>query len=580
MENKGYPHHSLIICGAGISRKDPTCLPLGEDLTKFYLTHTCGKKACDQLLNTTDHLGEYLNRSIVLPRLETIIGSIAEIDNVRNVRLNRSRTMLHGFEAFQCAPFNENHIYLAKLCLAGNTILTFNFDVCIEKAIETITGTGVVFRKESGVPTAIYRNVNKTIHLHGICNSITTMGATIATILNGLPVKFEARFKELISKAEDVIFIGYSFSDFFDFVPFLKGMEGLLQNKTVTYVNHMGWDKAIENKLRQLFPDLIFSCVDADTSDYLYQITGGDRYTSQVDSFVWKDSFINHAGIEYTENEMLVNTAKVGKSLGIMPTIMTDLSWTELFAKLKVLIHTTASNEELGLISSLAYDNGDINSYKYYRSFMSNRNTNLVSEAEDIRLYKPKCSFDELIEEYRRPIKIHYRHILDLRTYYTQIYDEVHALILKNDIFEYLALSDESKRRIDAMTELFDFLIKSSYKKFTGISQYASIISVRYILDALKSGVANKDLINEEIQIYSELSAYSSLGRAYFHAANMYAYLYFSSKQIDMLATAKRHFEQSRHILKTCGYEEYLNEKCASDYFKYLSSVWETLIPI
>lgn len=563
---------TLYVCGAGISWKKPTCLPLGRELTQFYLANTCGDQACDLMLATTNRLARHLNRKIELPRLETVIGAINEMDVARNADSTRHQTMLSGFESFMYAPFNENHFSLAKLCLAGNTIITFNFDMCIEKAMEAITGKEVLVRKESGVQISIHEKHSRIVHLHGMCTNTETLGATIKDVLNGLPEEFEFMFTRIVSDYDKIVFVGYSFSDYFDFVPFIKSKEALCAKKKCIFVNHLGLDSDISNRLRSTFPNILFTYIETDTSEYLHQLAGGERYVSHADNFLWKKSFLDHIGFQYSENDVFINAAQVGNNLGIMPTIITGIDWPMLLARLKVVIPTNSTNEALKLISSIARDNGDMETYKHYRSFMSNRNKNLASEAFDNHEYIPQSSFDELMKECRRPIKIHYRHMLDIREYYTRVYDEAYKLILSSGLFNYSMLSDESRSMITDMSSLFDFLMSSSYKKFTGISQYAAILSVKYTFEALKYGTANIDLVNEELQICCEHSVYASLGRAYFHASRMHLILYFSSRNARMIDTAKHYYDMSVYVLKTCGHEYYLNKKSSSEYYRFLLS--------
>ena len=90
--------------GAGIDNNAPSCLPLGNELTRTLLVEACGEKYADKILqnweksrNTVnDIVGEdvYLAR---IPRLETVLEGlrIFEKDELQN-----QYSIIRGLESF------------------------------------------------------------------------------------------------------------------------------------------------------------------------------------------------------------------------------------------------------------------------------------------------------------------------------------------------------------------------------------------------------------------------------------------------------------------------------------------------
>lgn len=563
----------LIICGAGISQNEPSCLPSGRALMKFYISHSCGELVYENLIETTKSISTYLDRDIELPRLETIIGSINSLDVDRSFREPSRQKMINGFSAFENVLPNENHRLLAQLFCENHVIITFNFDVCIEAALKNSFAIETITMKKNGVMLSSDRFGNQLYHLHGSCKEINSLGATISQITKGIPEKFGSEFERIIEHVNEIIFLGYSFSDYFDFIPFLQSEQIILKSKKLTCINHLGYDKTLERKLKHLFPKLSFEVLTEDTLSFLRKLCDCEEdHQELVSKFDWEDAFKKVIGNLYSEEDRYTNITQVGRSIGLMPTIMTKESWPIMFRRMKCIVEANQTNEMFELISSLALGNGDVQSYTAYRDRMTNRNQNLAIEAIDMNQYHPKSSFEKLIKECKKPALLHYRQILDFRKYYLEVFSEVEEVILNSGYFTFNHLADRTQVRVIDMISFCDYLLNCGYRKFSGASQYASIFATRYLLDSIKSGQADQEMPLREIELYSELSAYASIGRAYQHMAMMYAYVFFASHDKIALEAATKAMRTAEFILEKVGYGYYLRQKRTTQFAIFLDN--------
>lgn len=256
---------TIFWIGAGISVDEPTGLPKGDDLTKFYIEQFIGEYAFLYIVNKWEKANAIIksinseidisgiynsklkNYSVNLPRLEFIIDCVDSID----IELKHIRA-INGFRGFVEAKPNINHYILSDIFTKyASMIITANFDCCIEKCITS------EIREAVDLDVPAVKVGNKFIyHYHGLGNNPDDMGATIKKIKRKLPEKFTRRLRDLMSQDYNIIFLGFSCSDFFDVTPFFENMPKEKYNGKAIYFNfmpdysgEMDVDKSFKEKL-------------------------------------------------------------------------------------------------------------------------------------------------------------------------------------------------------------------------------------------------------------------------------------------------------------------------------------------
>ena len=161
------PAKTIFWVGAGVSFDTPSNLPLGNALTDTYLDMMLGDKAEQFILYWNNHIPAIRNcvkegkwsvpvsstqysiadlksgKAWERPRLEFIIGEMNKLDQEfqkitfeepKNRNRYHHQCSIEALAHFAEAEPNLLHYWLADFAKTGATIVTANFDTCIEKA--------------------------------------------------------------------------------------------------------------------------------------------------------------------------------------------------------------------------------------------------------------------------------------------------------------------------------------------------------------------------------------------------------------------------------------------------------------
>jgi tetratricopeptide (TPR) repeat protein len=109
----------VFLCGAGISQNPPTRIPTVQSFIDALL-NACGAASVIQRL-----VRERLTSRLVSPRFEVLIDEIAKLQD-RGLKVAR---------IFEARGFNNIHNYLGQMVLRGASVITTNFDNCIENSL-------------------------------------------------------------------------------------------------------------------------------------------------------------------------------------------------------------------------------------------------------------------------------------------------------------------------------------------------------------------------------------------------------------------------------------------------------------
>ena len=220
--------------GSGISHEPPSALPLANELKFYVLEQICDIGDLRGLYESRLQEGKDIGEKIRSYPLEAFLEGISENHDILGSIA----------EAVRRGSPNSNHITIAKLLEKGlvREILTTNFDLLIEKALEQIGWSlGVDFNVYSteddfsridthlGLP-AIFK-------IHGSASDVDGMRVTLSQVASRMPSQGRAKVLEhfLVLERGDVLILGYGARDDFDINPVLSTMD---PKKRIFFVSH------------------------------------------------------------------------------------------------------------------------------------------------------------------------------------------------------------------------------------------------------------------------------------------------------------------------------------------------------
>jgi tetratricopeptide (TPR) repeat protein len=224
----------VILCGSGISYDTPTSLPT---VRSFY--EACIKNArLDEALQKKI-IGQ-LKTSQVEPRFEVVLNDI-------RIYLDNNLSILRVYDD---PLYNPDHYFLSHLLSKGGTVITTNFDHCIENASTSGDFNKIVFNGQQNVA---YQNKHEgtLIKPHGCIleKDRTKLIATITALTNTTAgYRYYRQWRKLMLgflKDKTIIVLGYSGSDDFDIMPILESSKHTI----CIWVNYDAKIKSPENLL-------------------------------------------------------------------------------------------------------------------------------------------------------------------------------------------------------------------------------------------------------------------------------------------------------------------------------------------
>lgn len=322
-----YPIQDWVIwLGAGVSVGGPTRLPAGAPLTWFTVRETCGAAVEERMkqlwermnaLAATRDTKEPLGQ---LPRLETILGEVAVAEAAST---GAGFQFMRGFRSFADAPFNRNHALAAGLLAAGATIITPNFDFCIQHAYSRLprvaplsmerVGNAFRFAKRDGAPGEIW-------HIHGIADDVASLGTTVSMVKEGLPREFEEMLRRRVRGGVAIAFFGYSASDSFDVTPFFTQLtHGEARSSCAAFVQHPG-NPVPESARRILKPFETNTVCVLDTTETLHELAaraGCVGPAAATGAFDWSEAFLRAADLTRLPASRDFLVCRVANVLGV-----------------------------------------------------------------------------------------------------------------------------------------------------------------------------------------------------------------------------------------------------------------------
>lgn len=297
------PSEILLWVGAGVSFPDPTSLPLGAPLTTFALDQTISSVSRVQLLDRWRRLNAIIDETPhgaplgIMPRLETVLEAIAD---AQSSIPGGSFDFLAGFRSFEKATPNQNHDNLALLLKAGASVVTVNFDLCIEDALKNyLPPHGSIRRAKLGTTHRSEvigaHGYGRIWHLHGIASQPQQLGATIKNIKNGFHAAFTRSLEAQLDRGSHIVFLGYSGSDAFDVTLYFKSFKpSRFHRSSATFVQH-GSSRVPDGIRAMLRCFGKATIVNADTHDFIRSLSDSKSAAPASPSYDWEKAFLARA---------------------------------------------------------------------------------------------------------------------------------------------------------------------------------------------------------------------------------------------------------------------------------------------
>lgn len=252
------PTQFVFLCGAGISLDSPSSLPTVNNFIRSLLIE------CSVTNDIIEKVHERMSKRNY--RFESLIEEIRKTcdENLEITKLLYSDT------------FNKIHYFLAMMLTKGSSIITTNFDNCIEnagayilqsKAIDRFVYTGKDLATPIKEKSSIYIKIHGSHPIHNepateLVITISSLAKT-ARAFSAFP-NWKHSLLNIIS-GKTIIVMGYSGSDDFDVVPLLEEStpKGVIwldfnpQNPLPLLVNKSSNDNI--EKLKKFLPIHIFS---------------------------------------------------------------------------------------------------------------------------------------------------------------------------------------------------------------------------------------------------------------------------------------------------------------------------------
>lgn len=511
--------NTIILAGAGISCEAPTSLPLGKELTDFYLSYTVGDKCRNEIQKKWNKVNKQIYKDFDLPfpfiRLEFIIGCIHEVD----CEFDKTEKVLHGILNFKEAVPNQNHFYLSSLINnCGIKIITPNFDLCIE---------------HSGV-----NDINSIYHFHGKGEPLDELGATIVRIKKGLEKNFSEYLKEHLTAGGNLICLGYSCSDFFDIMPFFDSLDENSFSGHGVFFEHsnMNYDKYLYKKASRIlhcFKNKMYFY--GNTSSFLNDLNCNGKisctYTKNPKNLSnWKNGFPKKKPSQYLKAFYLV---KLSNQMGI--TLNRKMTGGK--SRYKFLYDLLCESKKICIADWIRtrfiddYNKSVFNDLKHLSNKITikgplfkkkcsylNEELKKSPQTKDVTKVSEGLSFDDIINrinEYQKN---------------NRLFDtiEVYALVrhIKNHIQKYRNKHDltcDYKKKSKSLLCAADIMLKQHFSLYSYMSYYLTILRCKWKLCKIVCGkFPEKDTIIEYFTIATEICAIDEIIKGYKYLGDIY----------------------------------------------------------
>jgi hypothetical protein len=544
----------IIWVGAGISFDAPSGLPLGGRLTEFALRQTCddfvpGKiftiwEQANRIVSETDNpmpLGP-------VPRLETVLGDISDVQlQAKGCRFD----FMSGFGSLLDAPYNENHMHLALLLSRGATIITTNFDTCIEKAYRELRKgeDELTLKREGGVfyyTSEEDASVGRLWHIHGVADNPSSLGTTVRTIKEGIPSAFQRLLDKWFRRTTALLFIGYSASDSFDVNLYFSGKKaGEFKKSVGVFVQHGTAPAPLNAALvTRCFKN--HSIENHDTTQVLRGLTKLSLAVRPRKTFDWEGSF--RKKIELADKGRVKDfiACKIAFSLGLNINVIDPLLYRRA-VKSEPVFDAVDFHKTLALLCRLQgatkREKGHDDAVKKFESDMLGFH---YAQGNFREAFKRAKSVEELFQDAAaRDAE------LDWSTY-TSMSVHCRSIINKYLMSPFSRVSGRDMPKIARLLELTYLLGSVPLKNVTFINQVATALRFRMLFLVLINAEDDREIDRSLLYLYGEGASVVGFVSAYRDIAIKYFFL-FKYHRRDALPEAVMYTRRSLALARLTG---------------------------
>lgn len=587
------PEKLIIWCGAGISAQKPTNLPLGKTLVDFILSQLLDKQFVEELYEKLSCVDEVIERRELFIgnclRLESVVSEIFQIEHLLKPGNQKHLSFSESFGKILEAPYNLNHELIAYLVSRGSTVVTTNYDVCIQKAVRAID-CHVEFSASKGID-GIYEygsnneKYGRIFHIHGTAEEPKNIGITYQTVSRNFSKKFEKKIDTWLEEDYTFVFLGYSCSDNYDVERYFEELyyRNIAVKANAVYIQHgemhnqKDLNKSIEKYL-SFFKDSY--TITIDTSDFLKNLVSGYGYTNfsfcnQGEPFQWEMKLKNK--IKISEEMRGLVFLRICRLIGMNPIIFQFNSKMENFNRMVKLKHYPVEDYFIELtriyISKEQWDVDvckDIvksNSEEYNENYNNTRfySSRLAYDMNDI--YEMERDFDTLICNLPILDTIN-NEILIQKSNDKRIGWEIstplhkHTKILwykmKNEVSREQGFCLSKKNRLIAKKQLecINKILKLDFEKFEEINQYCVALRSRAMLIVFLFGEDRYESVMRDlsmaVDIYIKESSIEGVASCLLLYTTIYFLLYLQTKKYYYLLCSLKSLNDVWEIASIC----------------------------
>ncbi len=587
------PEKLIVWCGAGISAQKPTNLPLGKTLVDFILSQLLDKQFVEELyekLNCVDEVierrGLYIGNCL---RLESVVSEIFQIEHLLKPGNQKHLSFSESFGRILEAPYNLNHELIAYLVSRGSTVVTTNYDVCIQKAVRAID-CHVEFSASKGID-GIYEygsnneKYGRIFHIHGTAEEPKNIGITYQTVSRNFSKKFEKKIDTWLEEDYTFVFLGYSCSDNYDVERYFEELyyRNIAVKANAVYIQHgemhnqKDLNKSIEKYL-SFFKDSY--TITMDTSAFLKNLVSSYGYTNfsfcnQGEQFQWEMKLKDK--IKISEEMRGLVFLRICRLIGMNPIIFQFNSKMENFNRMVNMKQYPVEDYFIELtriyISKEQWDVDvckDIvksNSEEYNENYNNTRfySSRLAYDMNDI--YEMERDFDTLIRNLPILDTIN-NEILIQQSKDERIGWEIstplhkHTKILwykmKNEVSREQGFCLSKKNRLIAKKQLecINKILKLDFEKFEEINQYCVALRSRAMLIVFLFGEDRYESVMKDlsmaVDIYIKESSIEGVAACLLLYTTIYFLLYLQTKKYYYLLCSLKSLNDVCEIASIC----------------------------
>lgn len=479
-----------IWVGAGISIKEPSCLPSGNQLTRFVLENMILEE--DKLLKIWNQINDYENKYLetsTFPRLELVLSSIAFVEKnfVKEEGIVQG-AFLKGLSSFDEVPINENHMLLATLVHAGACVMTANFDLGIERAYEKL------FSQKC--------KKNKIVHFHGTNSSKDKIGATIENITHFVNKAMEQKVRKNFKNNRTNYFLGYSFSDMYDINAMILKLYSdfnsdlTKENWICNHIeNNFEGDSKLEQKVKRFFGKGNVHVFKENTTHVLKELCKTYSVNEQYIKIkkgekTWKDLFLEKTVI--TREFQVLSTIHLLNRMGIAIDKL-DIKLFKMYEEINI---ENVKKREIFEFHFASYSEYWFNKYGKSRLKTKEHINELGRRQMDSEL---KVNFEDGYSNKKADDII--RHVNKENFI---LYDDFRGLSRRIHLLKLLMVNENVEIDISEIIKLIEIFSSYSVGKFIDINLYASLFRYKMYLSGLKEKCSKVE-INYNLQQANEI---------------------------------------------------------------------------